>query len=160
MPKFAFYCIVALFVLLVITSARPEEQEEKEEENKYEIKYDNIDIDELLKSERLLTNYIKCLMEEGPCTEDGRELKETLPDAIATDCSKCSEKQKVGSERVMHYMWDNLNFFNDRSIISWVFFSIDNRAEDWERLEEKYDPSGAYKIGYLQSNAKADSNDN
>lgn len=99
MPKFAFYCLVALFSLVLVTIYA-----DNEEETKYDIKYDNIDIDEVLKSDRLLTNYIKCLMDEGPCTEDGRELKETLPDAIATDCSKCSDKQKFGSEKVMHYM--------------------------------------------------------
>lgn len=99
MPKFAFYCLVALFTFNIATI-----KADKEVETKYDIKYDNVDIDEVLKSERLLTNYIKCLLEEGPCTEDGRELKETLPDAIATDCSKCSDKQKFGSEKVMHYM--------------------------------------------------------
>lgn len=98
MPKFAFYCLLA-FCSLVIAAIHADNDEEK-----YEIKYDNIDIDELLKSDRLLTNYIKCLMEEGPCTEDGRELKENLPDAIATGCTKCSDKQKYGSEKVMHYM--------------------------------------------------------
>jgi hypothetical protein len=96
MPKFAFYCLLALFSVSAING--------QEADTKYDIKYDNIDIDELLKSDRLLTNYINCLMEEGPCTEDGKELKETLPDAIETDCSKCSEKQKFGSEKVMHYM--------------------------------------------------------
>ena len=44
----------------------------------YDGKYDNVDIDEILKSERLLTNYVNCLMDEGPCTEDGRELKGEL----------------------------------------------------------------------------------
>lgn len=102
MPKFAFYFFMAIFTIILMKTIANEDGED--EKTKYDIKYDNIDIDELLKSERLLTNYIKCLMEEGSCTEDGRELKETLPDAINTDCSKCSEKQKVGSEKVMHYM--------------------------------------------------------
>ena len=67
MPKFAFYCFVALFAIIV-TKTIANEEEEEDEKAKYDIKYDNIDIDELLKSERLLTNYIKCLMEEGSCT--------------------------------------------------------------------------------------------
>lgn len=41
----------------------------------YETKYDGIDLDEILKSDRLLNNYLKCLMSEGPCTPDGQELK-------------------------------------------------------------------------------------
>jgi hypothetical protein len=53
----------------------------------------------------------------------------TLPDALETDCSKCSEKQKAGSTKVIHFL-------------------IDNKKEDWEKLEAKYDPSGAYRIKY------------
>lgn len=73
-------------------------------EQTYDPKYDNFDVDEVLKSERLLTNYIHCLLSEGPCTEDGRDLKDTLPDAIGNDCAKCSEKQKEGSAKIMHFM--------------------------------------------------------
>jgi hypothetical protein len=53
----------------------------------------------------------------------------TLPDALETDCSKCSEKQKSGSTKVIHFL-------------------IDNKKEDWEKLEAKYDPTGAYRIKY------------
>jgi hypothetical protein len=56
-------------------------------------------------------------------------LPETLPDALKTDCSKCSEKQKSGSTKVIHFL-------------------IDNKKEDWQKLEAKYDPSGAYRIKY------------
>lgn len=41
----------------------------------YETKYDNIDLDELLKNDRLRKNYVKCLLNEGPCTPDAQELK-------------------------------------------------------------------------------------
>lgn len=44
-------------------------------ENKYNSKYDTIDVDRILSNDRVLTSYIKCAMEEGPCTPDGRELK-------------------------------------------------------------------------------------
>lgn len=45
------------------------------QEGPYSTKYDNVDVDKILKNDRVLTNYIKCLMEEGPCTPEGRELK-------------------------------------------------------------------------------------
>lgn len=96
MPKFGFYFIVAIVLLFSIVLCECEET--------YDIKYDNVDIDEILKSERLLTNYVNCLMDEGSCTEDGRELKDTLPDAIATNCSKCTEKQKTGSDKIMQHL--------------------------------------------------------
>lgn len=41
----------------------------------YETKYDDVDLDSILKSDRLLTNYVKCLLNEGPCTPDATELK-------------------------------------------------------------------------------------
>jgi hypothetical protein len=56
---------------------------------KYTTKYDNINLDDILKSERLLNNYFNCLMDRGKCTPDGNELKRTLPDALKTECAKC-----------------------------------------------------------------------
>lgn len=95
MPKFEFFVFVAVLSVVVgIVSC----------EQTYDVKYDNVDVDEILKSDRLLSNYIHCLMEEGPCTEDGRDLKDTLPDAISTDCSQCTEKQREGSNKIMHFM--------------------------------------------------------
>lgn len=58
----------------------------------YTTKYDGVNLDEILKSDRLLNNYFKCLMETGKCTPDGNELKRTLPDALKTECSKCKFK--------------------------------------------------------------------
>lgn len=93
MPKFTFFCIVAIIYVTIVAC-----------DETYDVKYDSVDVEEILKSERLLSNYIHCLMDEGPCTEDGRDLKEILPDAILTDCSKCSEKQNEGSTKIMHFM--------------------------------------------------------
>jgi hypothetical protein len=55
----------------------------------YTTKYDGVNLDEILKSDRLLNNYFKCLMDKGKCTPDGTELKKTLPDALKTGCEKC-----------------------------------------------------------------------
>lgn len=44
-------------------------------EDKYTTKFDNVDLDSILKSERLLKNYVNCLLEKGSCTPDGKELK-------------------------------------------------------------------------------------
>lgn len=93
MPKFSFFCLI---VVVYIATCQGEET--------YDVKYDNVDVDEILKSERLLTNYINCLLDEGPCTEDGKALKDILPDSISSDCSKCTEKQKIGSEKIMQFM--------------------------------------------------------
>lgn len=36
---------------------------------------DNIDVDNVLKSERLISNYVKCLNGSGRCSPDATELK-------------------------------------------------------------------------------------
>lgn len=59
--NFVFFCF------LIVTGVLAEAQ--------YNNKYDNVDVDKILSNARVLTNYIKCIMEEGPCTPEGRELK-------------------------------------------------------------------------------------
>lgn len=58
--------IIVLFITVLI---------HEHSAQKYPTKYDDMNIDDILKSERLLENYIKCLMDQGPCTPDGSELK-------------------------------------------------------------------------------------
>lgn len=112
--------IVATFALVAMVAAQ---------DSKYTTKYDGVDLDEILKSDRLFNNYYKCLMDQGRCTPDGNELKRVLPDALKTDCSKCSEKQKNGSNKVVNYL-------------------IDNRPTQWKSLQQKYDPENVYVNKY------------
>ncbi|XP_052896118.1 ejaculatory bulb-specific protein 3-like [Anopheles moucheti] len=95
----------------------------------YTTKYDNVDVEEILKSDRLFNNYFKCLMDEGRCTPDGNELKRILPDALKTDCAKCSPKQRDGAIQVIDYL-------------------IKNRKTQWETLQKKYDPENKYLEKY------------
>lgn len=60
---------------------------------------------------------------------------EILPDAMLTDCSKCTQKQKYGAEKVTSHL-------------------IDNRPNDWEILEKIYDPMGSYRLKYQQKKLK------
>ncbi|EFN85227.1 Ejaculatory bulb-specific protein 3 [Harpegnathos saltator] len=117
--------VVALLFLVVVCVLA---------EEKYTTKYDNVDVDSILASDRLLKNYVNCLLDKGSCTPDGKELKEHLPDALASDCSKCSEKQKRGSEKVIRFL-------------------VNKKPETWEDLKKKYDPTGQYTIKY-QEDAK------
>lgn len=120
-----------IFVLIALSLAVCATAEEK-----YTTKYDNIDVDEILKSDRLFTNYFKCLVDTGKCTPDGRELKKTLPDALKTECSKCSEKQKQNTDKVIRFI-------------------IDNKPEEWKVLQEKYDPEDIYIKRYRSHAAEA-----
>lgn len=67
--KVSIVCLV-LMAAIVLVAARPDE-------SAYTSKFDNINVDEILHSERLLNNYFKCLMDEGRCTAEGNELKRT-----------------------------------------------------------------------------------
>lgn len=49
-----------------------------DESKKYTTKYDNVDLEEIIKSDRLLKNYVDCLLEKRPCTPDGLELRSKL----------------------------------------------------------------------------------
>ncbi|XP_076235358.1 chemosensory protein 4 [Calliopsis andreniformis] len=104
-------------------------------EDKYTTKYDNIDVDAVINSERLLNGYVNCLLDRGACTPDAAELKKNLPDALERNCSACSEKQKEFADKISQHL-------------------IDHKGEDWSLLEAKYDPSGAYRQRYLQNRAK------
>lgn len=44
----------------------------------YTTKYDNVDINEVVHNERLLKNYVNCLLETGSCSPDGLELKSKI----------------------------------------------------------------------------------
>lgn len=48
-----------------------------------------------------------------------------LPDALKTECRKCSETQRRGSERVLKFI-------------------IENKPQQWTNLQRKYDPDNVY----------------
>lgn len=41
----------------------------------YITRYDYLDIDKILTNERILKRLIDCIMDRGPCTREGKELK-------------------------------------------------------------------------------------
>jgi hypothetical protein len=65
---------VALFFVLLAAVALAGAARIRRDE-KYTTKYDNINVDEILESDRLRNNYINCVLEKGKCTPEGTELK-------------------------------------------------------------------------------------
>lgn len=57
-------CIVAVLAITRVSS-----------EGLYTDRYDSIDLNQILANRRLLIPYIKCLLDEGKCTAEGKELK-------------------------------------------------------------------------------------
>ncbi|XP_045480806.1 ejaculatory bulb-specific protein 3-like [Harmonia axyridis] len=111
-------CFIALFGFVL---CRPDE--------KYTSKYDNVDVDEILKSERLLNNYYNCIMTGEACTPDGKELRMNMPDALKTGCSKCTDKQKGMSKKVVNFL-------------------LEKKPDMYKKLEDKFDPEGVYRMKY------------
>lgn len=63
--KLAFLLLLSSFVFCGFVSGT---------EN-YSDMYDNIDLDAILNSDRLLNQYIDCILDKGSCTADARTLK-------------------------------------------------------------------------------------
>lgn len=38
-------------------------------------RYNNLNVDQILSSERLVTNYVECLLSRKPCPPEGKDLK-------------------------------------------------------------------------------------
>lgn len=112
-----YLALIAFAVVLAFVAARPEEV--------YTSRFDNVDVDNILKSDRLFRNYFNCLMDKGKCTPDGKELKRLLPDALKTDCTKCTKKQRESVDKVLKHM-------------------IEKRKTEWDDLKKKYDPDNVY----------------
>lgn len=119
------YVLIAILVTLAVVAARPET---------YTSRFDNVDVDRILNTKRLFDSYFKCLMDNGKCTPDGKELKKLLPDALKTNCEKCTEKQRDGTDRVLRFI-------------------VHNKPEEWKQLKAKYDPDNIYIQKYRESAA-------
>jgi hypothetical protein len=70
MKNFVAFSFVLVAALTLAEAARV-----RRDDNKYTTKYDNINVDDILASDRLVDNYAKCLLETGKCTPEGSELK-------------------------------------------------------------------------------------
>ncbi|CAH1364945.1 unnamed protein product [Tenebrio molitor] len=89
----------------------------------------NSEVDVVLKSERLLKNYLDCLLDRGKCTPAGQELKKDIPDALLNECAKCNDEHKEGIRKVIHYL-------------------IKQKPDWWQQLQKKYDPDGEHEKKY------------
>ncbi|XP_062705600.1 probable serine/threonine-protein kinase samkC isoform X11 [Aedes albopictus] len=93
--------------------------------NLYSSRYDNLDIDTILGSSRLVNNYVDCLLSRKPCPPEGKDLKRILPEALRTKCARCSATQKE----------------NALKIITTLYYQY---PEQYMALRERWDPSGEY----------------
>ncbi|CAG9795803.1 unnamed protein product [Diatraea saccharalis] len=112
--------VVILSFLLAVVLARPET---------YDTQYDNFNAQDLVENPRLLKNYGKCFLGNGPCTSEGKDFKDIIPDALKTECAKCSPKQRQLIKTVIRGFQDKL-------------------PEMWTELVKKYDPNDEHKEAF------------
>nr|AND82443.1 chemosensory protein 1 [Athetis dissimilis] len=118
-------CIVlCVLSVAVMALARPEDA-------KYTDRYDNVNLDELLSNRRLLVPYIKCILDQGKCTPEGKELKSHIKEALEQDCAKCTPTQRDGTRQVMGHL-------------------INHETDYWNQLKAKYDPQSKYASKHEQ----------
>ncbi|CAH2042432.1 unnamed protein product, partial [Iphiclides podalirius] len=115
-----------LLSVVVIVSARTD---------KYTSRYDNLNVGEVVSNRRLLVPYVKCLLEQGRCSPDGRELKSHIREALENYCGKCTDAQRRGTRIVIAHL-------------------INNETGFWKQLTDKYDCDHKYVKRY-ESELKA-----
>ncbi|KAL4704243.1 hypothetical protein ACJJTC_016261 [Scirpophaga incertulas] len=96
---------------------------------KYTDRYDVINVDEVLGNSRLLKGYLKCVLNKGQCTAEGRELKSHIVEALQNGCAKCTKAQREGMRKVIKHL-------------------VTKEKEYWEELVNKYDPDRVYTRKY------------
>ncbi|XP_060528921.1 ejaculatory bulb-specific protein 3-like [Cylas formicarius] len=126
--------VITIFLVItndrMVVRATEEHSERVRRDETYSSKYDNVDVDAILASERPTTNYLNCLLNKGPCTPEGSTLKNHLSDAIATECEKCSAAQKkIAGKILSHFLL--------------------KRRKDFGVLLNKYDVAGNFRRKYL-----------
>ncbi|XP_075981580.1 allergen Tha p 1-like [Anticarsia gemmatalis] len=109
--------LIVLAVVVACALARPEDH--------YDDKFDNIDVDELIGSERLLKGYANCFLEKGKCTPEGKEVNKLIPEATTSSCGKCTEKQKILAAKTINAMKTKL-------------------PQEYSELIKKHDPEGKH----------------
>ncbi|XP_050421979.1 allergen Tha p 1-like [Adelges cooleyi] len=119
--SFALFCVSTVY-----TKAPNQKIQFTSSSGSYVSTYDHLDLTHLLKNDKLVSAYIRCFLDEGVCTSEGKQVKAVLlPEIISTVCSKCSEKQKTMARQVLNHIYVK-------------------RRPDFERIMQKYDKQGKY----------------
>nr|UVB79215.1 chemosensory protein 12 [Heortia vitessoides] len=120
MKSFVLFCLVAI---AGVALAKPGGHQG------YTTKYDGIDIHQIVNNRRLLVGYINCVLDLGKCTNEGKELKSHIREALETHCAKCSETQVNATRTIIRHL-------------------INHEADYWNKLKAKYDPKGKFTQQY------------
>ncbi|KAK5647410.1 hypothetical protein RI129_002302 [Pyrocoelia pectoralis] len=96
----------------------------------YQTKYDSLDVEEILNNKRLVIHYVNCLLDRGACPPQGADLKRILPEALETNCLRCTEKQRDVIVRTIRRLRSEYPIL-------------------WSELVSEYDPDGEYFVRFV-----------
>lgn len=71
--------VVFSFVFTILSSLTPS-MAQASAKNYYSRRYDNLDVNLIFRSSRLLNNYVDCLLGRKPCPPEGKDLKRKSSD--------------------------------------------------------------------------------
>ncbi|KAL7026907.1 hypothetical protein ACKWTF_005223 [Chironomus riparius] len=120
--SWTIFCLIIVAISLIQSAVIFAQDDEK---NVYSKRYDNLDVETIFRSSRLLNNYVDCLLDKKPCPPEGKELKRILPQALKSKCSRCTKIQKAKALDVISRL-----YYQHPSI--------------YLSLAERYDPTGEY----------------
>ncbi|XP_060805537.1 allergen Tha p 1-like [Amyelois transitella] len=100
-----------------------------QDKDTYTDRYDSLKLDEVLHNRRLTASYIKCILDKGRCTSEGKELKSHIAEALQSGCAKCTKAQFSGAKKVIKHL-------------------INHESKSWKELVNKYDPKRVYMHKY------------
>ncbi|XP_041984365.1 allergen Tha p 1-like [Aricia agestis] len=95
----------------------------------YNPEFEKFNVKEIIENDRLLKNYGNCFGNKGPCTPEGTDIKKLIPDALKTNCAKCSPKQRQLIREVIHA------FQRKQPAL-------------WESISNEHDPKGEYRESF------------
>ncbi|CAI6365693.1 unnamed protein product [Macrosiphum euphorbiae] len=93
---------------------------------------EKIDVDQMLKNHRLMSNNVKCFLNEGPCTAQLREMKKILPAIVKDSCASCTKVQKNIIKKSMEAIQDQ-------------------RPNEYKQVSKFFDPEGKYQKKFLEN---------
>ena len=92
---------------------------------------DRLDADQVINNRRLMMNTIKCLLDEGPCSNQFRDIKKALPTILEDNCASCSKDQKNKFKKLIDMLRTTF-------------------PQEYQRIGSIFDPDGKYEKIFLK----------
>ncbi|XP_045537512.1 allergen Tha p 1 [Papilio machaon] len=123
--------LMILLAVLAVALARPDD-------GFYDNKYDSFNVKEVIGNIRLLKAYVLCFQSKGKCTPEGADFKSRIPEALESECGKCTEKQKTMVAEVIKAIMELLPAEWDELVK--IYKAKGQNLEDITAFIDKYAP--------------------